>query len=68
VTLNSLRHSIGVIPQEPVLFNDTILYNIAYGNPQATEEEVYEAARKAQIHETILKMAEGELQTCYSWY
>ncbi len=59
VTLLSLRHAIGVIPQEPVLFNDTIYYNIAYGNPQATEDQVYAAAKKAQIHETILKMADG---------
>jgi len=59
VTMDSLRRSIGVIPQDTVLFNDTIFYNISYGNPNASQEEVYEAAKKAQIHESILQMPEG---------
>ncbi|KAL6069035.1 ATP-binding cassette sub-family B member 7, mitochondrial [Balamuthia mandrillaris] len=58
-TLTSLRKSIGVIPQDTVLFNDTIYYNIAYGKTEATEEEIYEAARRAHIHEAILQMPEG---------
>lgn len=53
VTQASLRAAIGVVPQDTVLFNDTILYNIRYGRPSATDEEVYEAARAASIHEAI---------------
>lgn len=60
VTLDSLRKQIGVIPQDTVLFNETIYYNIAYGNPSATPEEVYEAAKKAQIHDNILGMADSK--------
>ncbi|CAL9227205.1 unnamed protein product [Arabidopsis halleri] len=55
VRLESLRSSIGVVPQDTVLFNDTIFHNIHYGNLSATEEEVYEAARRAAIHDTIMK-------------
>ncbi|XP_010494139.1 PREDICTED: ABC transporter B family member 25, mitochondrial-like isoform X2 [Camelina sativa] len=53
VRLDSLRSSIGVVPQDTGLFNDTIFHNIHYGRLSATEEEVYEAARRAAIHETI---------------
>ncbi len=53
VTQASLRASIGVVPQDTVLFNDTIFYNIAYGRPDATFEEVIEAAKMAQIHDFI---------------
>lgn len=59
VTIDSLRKSIGVVPQDLVLFNESIFYNIRYGNPSATEEEVYEAARKANVHEQILRMPAG---------
>lgn len=59
VTLESLRSSIGVIPQDVVLFNDSIYFNIAYGNPDATRSEVQEAAKKAHIHETIMQMPKG---------
>ncbi|CAH9074129.1 unnamed protein product [Cuscuta epithymum] len=55
VTLDSLRKSIGVVPQDTVLFNDTIFHNIHYGRLSATEEEVYDAARQAAIHDTIMK-------------
>ncbi|TXG46829.1 hypothetical protein EZV62_026123 [Acer yangbiense] len=55
VTLESLRKSIGVVPQDTVLFNDTIFHNIRYGRLSATEEEVYDAARRAAIHDTIMK-------------
>ncbi|CAH8275030.1 unnamed protein product [Arabidopsis lyrata] len=55
VRLESLRSSIGVVPQDTVLFNDTIFHNIHYGNLSATEEEVYDAARRAAIHDTIMK-------------
>ncbi|XP_019432494.1 PREDICTED: ABC transporter B family member 25, mitochondrial-like isoform X2 [Lupinus angustifolius] len=54
VTLQSLRKSIGVVPQDTVLFNDTIFHNIHYGRLSATKEEVYEAAQHAAIHETIM--------------
>ncbi|CAH2077663.1 unnamed protein product [Thlaspi arvense] len=54
VRLDSLRNSIGVVPQDTVLFNDTIFHNIHYGNLSATEEEVYDAARRAAIHDTIM--------------
>ncbi|XP_062015432.1 ABC transporter B family member 25, mitochondrial [Rosa rugosa] len=54
VTLESLRNCIGVVPQDTVLFNDTIYHNIHYGRLSATKEEVYEAARRAAIHDTIM--------------
>jgi ABC-type transport system involved in Fe-S cluster assembly fused permease/ATPase subunit len=49
----SLRAAIGIVPQDTVLFNDTILYNIRYGRPDASDEEVVEAARAAHIHDFI---------------
>ncbi|KAL0726782.1 hypothetical protein Bca4012_022875 [Brassica carinata] len=58
VRLDSLRSSIGVVPQDTVLFNDTIYHNIHYGNLSATEEEVYDAARRAAIHDTIMNFPE----------
>ncbi|CAO2823341.1 unnamed protein product [Amaranthus hypochondriacus] len=58
VTLESLRESIGVVPQDTVLFNDTIFHNIHYGRLMATAEEVYEAARRAAIHDTIMNFPE----------
>lgn len=59
VTLESLRQAIAVIPQDTVLFNDTIFYNIAYGRPTATREEVLEAARLARIDDAIRQMPMG---------
>lgn len=53
-TQASLRQHIGIVPQDTVLFNDTILYNIAYGNPAATQEEIVQAAKAARIHEFIV--------------
>ena len=50
VTQSSVRRAIGIVPQDTVLFNDTVEYNIAYGKPGATHEEVEEAARAARIH------------------
>jgi len=49
----SLRGAIGIVPQDTVLFNDTVLYNIRYGRPEASDAEVFEAARAAHIHEFI---------------
>ena len=55
----SLRLHIGIVPQDTVLFNDTILYNIAYGNPDASQEDIFQAARAARIHDFILSLPEG---------
>ncbi len=59
VTQASLRNTIGIVPQDTVLFNDTIRYNIRYGNPQATDEEVENAAKLASIHEFIMSLPQG---------
>ena len=59
VTLDSLHAAIGVVPQDTVLFNDTIYYNIAYGKDDATREEVEAAARAARIHDFIRLLPEG---------
>ena len=59
VTQDSLRAAIGVVPQDTVLFNDTIRYNIAYGRVGATQAEVEAAARAAQVHDFVLRLPEG---------
>ena len=59
VTQASLRKAIGIVPQDTVLFNDTIGYNIAYGDPSASIDEVYEAARAAQIDGFIKRLPDG---------
>jgi ATP-binding cassette subfamily B protein len=59
VTQASLRAAIGIVPQDTVLFNDTIYYNIAYGRPDATREEVVAAARAAHIHGFIESLPQG---------
>jgi ATP-binding cassette subfamily B protein len=59
LTQDSLRAAIGVVPQDTVLFNDTIRYNIAYGRPSATPAEVEAAARLAQLHDFILTLPLG---------
>ncbi len=59
ITQESLHHAIGVVPQDTVLFNDTIRYNIAYGRAGASEEEIVAAAKAARIHEFILALPEG---------
>ena len=53
VTQTSVREAIGIVPQDTVLFNDTVAYNIAYGRPGATQAEVEEAAKSARIHDFI---------------
>src|SRR5690606_9364506 len=55
----SLRAAIGIVPQDTVLFNDTVLYNIRYGRPEATRDEVEAAARAAHIHEFIETLPDG---------
>ena len=59
VTQTSVRRHIGVVPQDTVLFNDTIRYNIRYGNPDASDEQVEEAARLARIDKFIETLPEG---------
>jgi ATP-binding cassette subfamily B protein len=59
VTQHSLRAAIGVVPQDTVLFNDSIYYNIAYGKPDATREEIENAARLAQIHDFVTRLPQG---------
>lgn len=59
ITQESLREQIGVIPQDTVLFNDTIGYNIAYGRPEASHDEVVAVAKAAQIHDFIMSLPEG---------
>jgi ATP-binding cassette subfamily B protein len=59
VTQESLRAAIGIVPQDTVLFNDTIHYNILYGRPDATDAEVEEAARLARIHDFIIGLPDG---------
>lgn len=59
VTQASLRAAIGIVPQDTVLFNETIYYNIAYGRPEATEEEVHHAAKLAKIHKFVEDLPQG---------
>ena len=59
ITQDSLRHAIGIVPQDTVLFNDTIEYNIAYGRPGASREDIFAAARAASIHEFIESLPDG---------
>jgi ATP-binding cassette, subfamily B, heavy metal transporter len=59
VTQASLHAHIGVVPQDTVLFNDTIRYNIAYGKANATEEDIVAAAKAARIHDFVVRLPEG---------
>ena len=59
VTQTSVRRAIGIVPQDTVLFNDTVAYNIRYGRPEATDAEVEQAARAAHIHEFIQSTPNG---------
>jgi len=59
VTQASLRHAVGIVPQDTVLFNDTIAYNIRYGNPTASDTEVEQAAATASIHAFIMTLPKG---------
>ncbi|XP_006459611.1 hypothetical protein AGABI2DRAFT_184231 [Agaricus bisporus var. bisporus H97] len=58
VTLDSLRQAIGIVPQDTPLFHSTVLHNIRYGRLTATDEEVVEAAKKASVHESIMRLPE----------
>jgi ATP-binding cassette subfamily B protein len=59
VTQRSLRNAIGMVPQDTVLFNDTIRYNIEYGRPGATQDEIEAAAKLARIHDFVLTLPKG---------
>ena len=63
VTQKSVRAAIGMVPQDTVLFNDTIYYNIAYGAPGATPSEIEDAARLARIHDFIMSLPDGYSST-----
>ena len=59
ITIDSLRRHIGVVPQDTVLFNESLMYNLKYANGNATDEEVFDACRAASIHEKILSFPDG---------
>lgn len=59
LTQASLRSAIGIVPQDTVLFNDTIAYNIAYGRPDASEDEIIAAAKAAYIHDFVMSLPDG---------
>lgn len=59
IKIDSLRRHIGVVPQDTVLFNETLMYNLKYANPAATNEEVFDACRAASIHEKIESFPDG---------
>jgi ATP-binding cassette subfamily B protein len=63
VTQDSLRRAIGIVPQDTVLFNDTIGYNIGYGRPNATQAEIEAAAKEAAIHDFIVGLPDGYAST-----
>jgi ABC-type transport system involved in Fe-S cluster assembly fused permease/ATPase subunit len=63
VTQASLRHAIGIVPQDTVLFNDSIEYNIAYGKPGASKDEIIAAAKAASIHDFIVSLPDGYATT-----
>lgn len=58
-TIDSLRRHIGVVPQDTVLFNETLMYNLKYANQNASDEDVYQACRAASIHDKILSFPDG---------
>ncbi|KAK4167657.1 putative heavy metal tolerance protein precursor [Cladorrhinum sp. PSN259] len=59
LTIDSVRRVIGVVPQDTILFNETLMYNLRYANPSATDEEIYEACRAASIHDRIMSFPDG---------
>lgn len=59
LTQTSLRHHIGIVPQDTVLFNDSIQYNIAYGDPSASQDDIIAAAKAASIHDFVISLPDG---------
>jgi ATP-binding cassette subfamily B (MDR/TAP) protein 7 len=58
VTMESLRATIGVVPQDTPLFHADVMHNVRYGRLDATDEEVYDAARRANVHDTVMRLPE----------
>ncbi len=61
LTIDSVRRFIGVVPQDTILFNETLMYNLKYANPDATDAEVFDACRAAAIHDRIMSFPDGYL-------
>jgi ABC-type transport system involved in Fe-S cluster assembly fused permease/ATPase subunit len=61
ITIDSLRRHIGVVPQDTILFNETLMYNLRYANQKASDEEIYAACRAASIHDKIMAFPDGYL-------
>lgn len=59
VSIDSLRRHIGVVPQDTVLFNESLMYNLKYANPEVTDEDVFAACQAASIHDKILSFPDG---------
>ncbi|RDW94696.1 putative heavy metal tolerance protein [Coleophoma crateriformis] len=59
ITIDSLRRHIGVVPQDTILFNETLMYNLRYANQDATDEDIYAACRAASIHDKIMAFPDG---------
>lgn len=59
ITIQSLRNHFGVVPQDTILFNDTLMYNLLYAKPDATEEEIFAVCRAASVHDKILALPDG---------
>ena len=57
--MTSLRRAIGVVPQDTPLFHADVMHNVRYGKLDATDEEVYEAARRANVHDTVARLPDG---------
>lgn len=58
--MSSLRDKIGVVPQDPMLFNDSIMNNVRYARTTATDKEVYEACKAAAVHDKIMSFPHGD--------
>jgi ABC transporter ATM len=57
--MDSLRHNIGIVPQDTPLFHADVMHNVRYGNLSATDEQVYEACKRAKVHDTVLSLPDG---------
>ncbi len=65
---SSLREKIGVVPQDPMLFNDSIMNNIRYARITASDKEVYEACKAAAVHDKIMSFPDGKLRSFLEWW